>query len=303
MDLKELRKSLKSKPRLINILGTESVFRNQAIKEIISSFVPVGYEDFNVTMVDAETDKEVFSLLVEAPFGSNFRLVFTTACQKFQNSLSDYSVLISLDNSIKNPHYTIDCSKLYGRKLKQYIKTAAKNLGLDFDAEDLTLFTQMHSNSLSLLDIELEKLSLVEEKSLKLIKELSKTSLNSRMDEFVKCALAKDISGAFSSIAVLKDYGVTDSQLFGFFVYSIRGIIRVHYSTTDIEEIEDSESRKFFRLQNSFDFTQIAEVFTYLYKYENFIKYENASFELFVLCFIKKDYSIIRKFISHFDEF
>lgn len=297
MDVKQLRKDLKLYPRLISLVGTESVFIEQAKDEIIKNFINKGTEDFNINFISSESDKEIVTLLQEMPFDSDFKVVFMNNAHKFQNKSAKTTVLVSLDNSLNKPHLVIDCKKLYGRSLRAYVSSKAKQLNLDFDKEDVAKFVELNGNDLRVLDNELFKVHLLGQKSFKILKDLSASNLTSKLDDIAKALATKNIYLALNSYEELVDLGSSPSSIFGYIVYIFRSLLNVLWVKDD-KDLEDYDAKKFFKLKQYFDFEYIKKSLFYLGEVDFKVRSGLFPMSILILSLVRRDFSKLDDFIN-----
>ena len=300
MDVKQLRKDLKLFPRLISVVGTESVFIEQAKEEIIKNFVNKGTEDFNVNFIGSESDKEIAMLLQEMPFDSDFKVVFMKEAKKFQNKAAKTTVLVSLDNTLDKPHLVIDCKKLYGRSLRAYVSSKAKQLNLDFDKEDVAKFVELNGNDLRVLENELFKVHLLGEKSFKVLKDLGATNLTSKLDDISKALATKNVYLALKSYEELVDLGSSPSSVFGYIVYIHKSLLNVLWVKED-KDLEDYDLRKFFKLKQYFDFDFIKKSLFYLGKVDFQVRSGLFPMSVLILSLVKRDFTKLDLFINNME--
>ena len=301
MDAKQLRKDLKLLPRFISITGTESIFIDQAIAEIIRNFVNKGTEDFNVNFISGESDKEIVSLLQEMPFDSDFKVVFMRDAKRFQTKSAKTTILVSLDNSLDKPHLTIDCKKLFGRSLRAYVNSRAKALGLEFDKEDVAKFVELNGNDLRVLENELFKVHLLGEKSFKVLKDLGATNLTSKLDDIAKALATKNVYQALRSYEELIDLGSSPSSIFGYIVYVYRSLLSVLW-LKDNSDIEDYDLRKFFKIRQYFDFDFIKKSLFYLGRADFLVRSGAFPMPILIISLVRRDFSKIEDFLSSIDD-
>ena len=300
MDFKQLRKDLKLIPKLISLVGSESVFIEQAKAEIIKAFVNKGTEDFNVNFIDGESEKEIFMLLQELPFDSDFKVVFMKDAKRFQNRIAKTTILVALDNSIERPHLTVDCRKLFGRSLRSYVASKAKSLDLDFDKEDVAKFVDINGNDLRILENELFKVHLLGEKSFKVLKDLGATNLTSKLDDIAKALATKNVFIALKSYEELIDLGSSPSSIFGYIVYIFKSLLNVLWCKDD-KDIEDYDLRKFYKLKTYFDFDFIKKSLFYLGKVDFQVRSGLFPMSVLILSLTKRDFSKLEDFINIID--
>ena len=301
MDAKPLRKDLKLLPRFISITGTESIFIDQAIAEIIRNFVNKGTEDFNVNFISGESDKEIVSLLQEMPFDSDFKVVFMRESKRFQTKSAKTTILVSLDNSLDKPHLTIDCKKLFGRSLRAYVNSRAKALGLEFDKEDVAKFVELNGNDLRVLENELFKVHLLGEKSFKVLKDLGATNLTSKLDDIAKALATKNVYQALRSYEELVDLGSSPSSIFGYIVYVYRSLLSVLW-LKDNSDIEDYDLRKFFKIRQYFDYDFIKKSLFYLGRSDFLVRSGAFPMPILIISLVRRDFSKIEDFLSSIDD-
>ena len=235
MDLKELRKDLSLKPRFINLFGKEQYFKDQAVEQIIKTFVKSNSLDFNVSWIRDEKFSDVTSILMQVPFDSDYRVVFITEdAERYSNYVGQFTVIVSLDNSLTKSSLSIDCSRIYGRRLKAFVKSRAKFYGVDLDTADVETFLKSSSNSLYFIDNELFKISLLDDISLKRIKDISESSFNMKLNHFFDAIVKKDSFKTFSTYYELTSNGYTDSQLLGFLAYNFKSL----FYLLDVERLD-----------------------------------------------------------------
>lgn len=300
MDSKQLRKDLKLIPKLISLVGSESVFIEQAKAEIIKAFVNKGTEDFNVNFIDGESEKEIFMLLQELPFDSDFKVVFMRDAKRFQNKIAKTTILVALDNSIERPHLTVDCRKLFGRSLRSYVASKAKSLDLSFDKEDVAKFVDINGNDLRILENELFKVHLLGEKSFKVLKDLGATNLTSKLDDIAKALATKNVFIALKSYEELIDLGSSPSSIFGYIVYIFKSLLNVLWCKDD-KDIEDYDLRKFYKLKTYFDFDFIKKSLFYLGKVDFQVRSGLFPMSVLILSLTKRDFSKLEDFINIID--
>lgn len=300
MDPKQLKKDLKSLPHLISFVGTESVFINQAKELIIKFFVTKDTEDFNVDYVTSESDKEIVTLIQELPFDSEFKVVFLTNARRFQSRVPKSTILVALDNSLDKPHLVVDCKKLYGRSLKSFVSRKAKALGLSLDKDDVSKFIEVNGNDLSVIDNELLKLSLLGEKSFKIFKELGATNLTSRLDDIAKALATKNVNQGLRAYSDLLDLGATPSSIFGYLVYIFKHVLAVFF-LKDNTDLEDFDSRKFFKIKHLFDFDFIQRSFFFLGKTDFGVRSGTFPMSILLISLIRRDFDGLDKFLDALD--
>lgn len=296
MDVKQLAKDLKSYPRFINIKGTEAVFRKEAIACIINTFVDKGTEDFNVAFITNESEKEILTLISELPFSSDFKVVFINNAQKYVSKSPKTTILVSLDNSLEKPHFIVDCSRLYGRALRAFVKSKAKSYGLELDKEDIALFVELNGNNLSTLDNEITKLLLLGAKSFKTMRELSALSVTSKLDQLVLAIAHKNTQSALNTYQSLSSLGSTDDALYGFIRFAFKNILESFYE----EDSEDLtyDKVKAAKLKPFFDMEFFNASFSYMFNIDRLVKEGLFPFYLFVLCCCKRNFSLIDTFLE-----
>ena len=300
MDLKQLRKDLKMTPRLISIVGSETIFIEQAKEEIIKAFVNRGTEDFNVNFIENESDKEITTYIQELPFDSDFKVIFLNNAKRFQRKAPQTTILVSTDNSLEKPHLVIDCKKLYGRSLKAYVNCRAKLLGLELDKDDVSNFIDLNGNDLRVLENELFKLSLLGEKSFKVFKELGASNLTSKLDDIAKAFATKNVYQALNSYEELIDLGSTPSSIFGYVVYIFKSLLSVLF-LKDNSDLEDFDLRKFYRLKNYFDFDFIKKSLYYLGEIDFKVRSGFFPMSILLICLVRRDFQKLESFISILD--
>lgn len=301
MDLKQLRKDLKLLPHLISIVGTETVFIQQAKSEIIKFFINKGTEDFNLNFIESESDKEILTYIQEMPFDSDFKVVFLNNAKKFQYKVPNTTILVSLDNSIEKPHLVIDCKKLYGRSLRAYVSSRAKALSLDFDKDDVAKFVELNGNDLRVLENELYKISLLGEKSFKVFKELGATNLTSKLDDIAKALATKNVFQALKSYEDLIDLGSSPSSIFGYIVYIYKCLFNVIF-LKDNSELEDYDLRKFYKLKQYFDFEFIKKSLFYLDAIDYKVRSGLFPMSVLLICLVKRDFAKLESFIDTLED-
>lgn len=282
---KDLIKELKTYPRIINIKGSEDVFINEAIQVLIRFYIKKGTEDFNVSFIENESDKEIRTLLHEAPFDNDYKLVFLKG--KKSVSIPRSTIVVSLDNSFKAPHLTIDCSKVYGRKLKSIIRQRAKSEGLNLDKEDLDVFIGANGSDLTTLFNEITKLSLLEEVSFKAINTLSQSNSNNRLDYLFKALASKNVQESLSAYYSLIHNNATNSSIYGFLVYAFKEVINAE---------KDDEENKYSRYKPLFQEEFLDNLFMLFYNLEDYIKDDTFPFYLLLHAISKRDFTHIQNF-------
>lgn len=295
MDLKQVVKDLRSFPRFINIKGNEAVFKKEAIEAIIHVFIEKGTEDFNVIFISNESEKEIVTIISELPFSSDFKVVFLNNAQKYAAKSPRTTILVSLDNNLEKPHYIVDCSRLYGRALRAYVKSKAKYYGLELDKEDLALFVELNGNNLSTLDNELMKLFLLGAKSFKTMKELSALSVTSKLDQLVQGIAHKNAQSALNTYQSLISLGSSDDGLYGFLRFSFKNILEAFY-----EEDEDLtyDKIKAGKIKQHFDQEFLNAAFSNMFQIDRLVKEGSFPFYLFVICCCKRNFSLIDSFLK-----
>lgn len=301
MDLKQLRKDLKTTPRLISIVGSESVFIEQAKQEIIKHFITKDTEDFNLNIIAGESDKEIMTFIQEMPFDSDFKVVFLSNAKKFQTKAPQTTILVSLDNSIDKPHLVIDCKKLYGRSLKAYVSKKAKELGLELDKEDVSKFIEVNGNDLSIIENELLKVSLLGEKSFKIFKELGIANVTTKLDDISKALATKNTYQGLKAYTDLIDLGSSPSSIFGYIVYIYKQLLSVLF-LKDNTDLEDFDLRKFFRIKHLFDFDYIQKALFYLGKVDFQVRSGLFPMPVLLISLIRRDFSKLEDFINKLEE-
>ena len=261
------------------------------------NFINKGTEDFNINFISSESDKEIVTLLQEMPFDSDFKVVFMNNAHKFQNKSAKTTVLVSLDNSLNKPHLVIDCKKLYGRSLRAYVSSKAKQLNLDFDKEDVAKFVELNGNDLRVLDNELFKVHLLGQKSFKILKDLSASNLTSKLDDIAKALATKNIYLALNSYEELVDLGSSPSSIFGYIVYIFRSLLNVLWVKDD-KDLEDYDAKKFFKLKQYFDFEYIKKSLFYLGEVDFKVRSGLFPMSILILSLVRRDFSKLDDFIN-----
>ena len=94
----------------------------------------------------------------------------------------------------------------------------------------------------------------------------------------------------------LVSFGVTDSQIYGFFVYCLKVLFNITFVLK--EDPEDFSQVKFLRYKGVFSYELFLSHFNYLGKLDRFIKEGSFPFYLYILLCYKGDFSKVDSYVS-----
>lgn len=306
MDPTELRKQLKTNPSLITITGKEPYFIKLAKDLVISHFTKADMRDYNLDFIPAIAGRaEVLSCLQQTPFDSSYRLCImeknATQYAGFRNSTT---VILDLEGKLQNPHLKIDAGRLYGMKLRAFVKSQAKKLDIDLDPKSVAHFIATNGNDIHTLLNELSKLHLCGDHSNRSISLIS--SINTaKLNDLIVAVAVKSPSKALSTYHDLASSGSSDSQLFGFMVKQFAILGELITTSRKDKGMDDDAAFKTFdhkRLSayvSSFDVTYLSKVILLLAKHEMDVKVGRIPFHVLMLALVRRDFTPLAKFVEY----
>lgn len=288
MNVKELRKDLRSGPHLINLIGREEFFKSQAKKTIAEVLINSGTEDFNLSEIreDKPTADQMTDLQQE-PFDSEYKVVFffgsdTTECLRYKGS---NTVFVSMNGRLSSPELEVDCKRLSGKRLKAWVRVNAKSRGLLLDKEDLYDLVSTFGADIALLTGQLEKLSLLDHAQGEHVKALCCDFQGYSVWDLINAIFLKDSGAAVDSLSALRVSGLSELQIMSAVQRQYRMLARQEAGIDLALELSDVEVQRFLRMKGKLDAELLLKILRALTEVEWDLKTGSGSERLTIFVF------------------
>lgn len=272
MNIGEIRKSLLPKPRLINLVGRENFFKESALREITKTYLkssPLSENRLVVTTHPMDSIKEFCST---QPYDSLWKvLVYKGKTpDKLVSCLSPHTALVSYDWPLSTPDLTIECFRLFGSKLHQWVKASAKTLDVHLEKEDTERIIDTFGSDAALIHEQLRMLSLLDHPDSATIRLLCEAYHGGTVAGFVEAVLEGRAGKAVDLYLHLSNSGEKDLPLVLRLLREYKGIL-YQDSGVALEQSEfDAERLK--KYKNRFSEKKILLTIQHLLKAETAIK-------------------------------
>jgi len=288
MNPADLKKDLKSGPTLINFQGREEIFKRRAREIIIDKCIAKDTEDFNLTSISSDnpSSDEVMDLQQE-PFDSEYKVVFfhgddTTDVLKYKGP---NTVLVSWKGKLPKPDLTVDCKRLFGNRLKTWLRVNAKSKGLELDKQDLGLIIETFGSDISVLLMQLDKLRLLDVAQGEHVRSLTRDHQTFNVWDLISDIQNKKTGSAVDNLTSLRTSGLSDLQILGALFRQYRLLARQEVGFDLSSEVSEAESFRLGKIKGKFDQDKLIDILCRLTMVEWKIKSGSGSEELTVFIF------------------
>lgn len=162
----ELKKELRAKlPRRVGLVGREETLKAQALETIVATMVADGTRDYNLVYIDSERiSRDTISELLQEPFASEFKVAVVRAGDPnlAAKHCGSHTVLVAWAGKLDKPEMEIDCKRLFGARLKTWIRSHGKSAGIALDKQDVDRLAQTFGSNLRELQNAVDKLGLLD---------------------------------------------------------------------------------------------------------------------------------------------
>ena len=295
MNTKDLKKLLREKnPTTINIIGNEQLLVKEALATIKEYYIEPGFEDFDYALITDESEAEILTLVSELPMSKMKLIVFTEGAAKYLKGKPNTTCIVSCNNELKDAELEVDCKKLWGRNLTNYIKQKAKEYNLEFDAADVHKFMNFVDNDLSAINNELFKLSFLPNKNRSTIELLEEGNISSKLDSFLTAFANKDSALALQTFYDLHNFGSQQSKIFGFVVFVLKTLLKNIY----LDEEDPEADRKYHKVKDKFDFKALSMLLIRLEKIDLDVKQGTIDFAIPLKYLIDRNFNEFDAFVA-----
>jgi len=286
MNEKELRKDLRAGPTLINFSGREEVLKGRAKAVILKVLVPEDTITFNVIDILSEKlSSNDITELQQEPFGGDFKVVFFKGkdpkpCLRYKGH---HTVLVAWNGGIPKAHVDVDCKRLYGARLKTWVRVNAQSRGIKLDVEDVSSIVDTFGNNMVVLSSQLDKLALLSEVSAESILQIRAGHVNANIWKFMD-AIKGGIPGkALDQLQTLRQSGLQELQILRQLVRQFRLLLRQASGIDLSNEISEAEASSLAKFQGQTDFNHLFKLFVKITRVEWKIKEGGGSESLTIL--------------------
>jgi len=284
----ELKGALKAGPTLINFQGREEVFKQRSREIIISKCIEKDTEDFNLTSItnDNPSSDEITDLQQE-PFDSEYKVVFfygsdVTNVLKYRGP---NTVLVSWKGRLPKPDLTVDCKRLFGNRLKTWLRVNAKSKGLNLDKQDLGLIIETFGSDISVLLSQLDKLRLLDIAQGEHVKILTRDHQTFNVWDLISDIQNKKTGSAVDNLTSLRTSGLSDLQILGALFRQYRLLAKQEAGFDLSSEVSEAESFRLGKIKGKFDQDKLIDILCRLTTVEWKIKSGAGSEELTIFIF------------------
>lgn len=163
MNQADLKKALRLFPTTISILGKEDLLRDEAKAAILDVFAKdPDLRAFNVDTVEGQPNRDSRAILAAEPVSAQFRLVWLDSPNPdaFLQFKPHNTVLVATAKPFKSSQLEIDCNRMYGQRLRAWVRAEAKRQKVELDKSDVEVLLEDGNTSLRSIRDAVEKISL-----------------------------------------------------------------------------------------------------------------------------------------------